>query len=416
MLFVSTTACGNQNSGSSGGSKQGPVTITVGTWDGAQEQAQLQQIINKINAQHKGVFQIKDVNVPSNYDQKLKTELAAGTAPDMFYLTDGEASTYAQDGAILNLDPYLKKYKDKDLVANTSAYYPSTLQNDKYDGSYYALPWIGQPTVMYYNPKLFKEAGLPEPTANWTWQDFLKDCQAIKQKTGAYGFLLANGWPPVYDFIWSFGGDLWNSTMTKSTFDSPQTVQALTFLQTLVKDKLVPTQAELTNVNIEDLFRQGKVAMFMGGAADGNYDAQGFTAKVQVLPKGVKQVTDLGIDDMAINSHTKVDKDLVFQAYMALLDATDHWKVVPPVKKYAANLEQLEVSDAPGGHTPKDRIQPILTSMKIARVYEQPKDPTKMQNVANVLANDVYEPLLLGTSTPEQIASKTQSDLDAAIK
>ena len=98
--------------------------------------------------------------MPSNYDQKLKTELAAGSAPDIFYLNDGEAPMYANDGALLNLDPYLNKYKSQNPVANTSDYYPVTLTNDTYKGSYYALPWIGQPTVMYYNPKLFQQAGL----------------------------------------------------------------------------------------------------------------------------------------------------------------------------------------------------------------------------------------------------------------
>jgi multiple sugar transport system substrate-binding protein len=417
MMMLSMTGCGTAGQGNSGGqhSAKGPVTITFGTWGGAEEDAQLHKIIDKINAEHKNEFQIKEINTPSNYDQKLKTQIAAGTAPDIFYLNDSQVSTYAQSGAILNLQPYLEKYKDKYVVANTDNYYPNTLKNDKYNGSYYALPWIGQPTVMYYNPKLFKQAGLPEPKAGWTWNDFLRDCRVIKQKTGTYGFLLANGWPPVYDFIWSYGGDLWNHDMTKSTFDSPQTIKALTMLHTLVQEKLVPSQAELANVDIEDLFRQGKVAMFMGGAADGNYSAKGFTAKVAPIPKGTQQVTDLGVYDMAINAHTKVDKDVAFKAFVALLDGIDHWKVVPPVKQYAANLEKIEIPDAPGGHTPADRIQPILESMKHARTYQTLSNPTAMQNFWNVLANDVYEPLLLGQETPAQIAKKTQADLNALL-
>ncbi|WP_081411879.1 ABC transporter substrate-binding protein [Alicyclobacillus herbarius] len=420
-LLFSTTACGsggNANASSSSGKSgsSGPVTITFGTWGGAEEDAQLHKIINKINQKYKNEFQIREINTPANYDQKLKTEIAAGSAPDIFYLPDGEASTYAQSGAILDLQPYLNKYKDKYVVANLDNYYPNTLKNDKYNGDYYALPWIGQPTVMYYNPKLFKQAGLPEPKDGWTWQDFLHDCQVIKQKTGTYGFLLSNGWPPVYDFVWSYGGHFWNQDMTKSTFDSPQTVKALTMLHTLVAQKLVPSQAELANVDIEDLFRQGKVAMFAGGAADGNYAAKGFMAKVAPLPKGAVQVTDLGIDDMAINAHTKVNKDTVFKAFVALLDGIDHWKVVPPIKQYAANLEAMDVPDAPGGHTPKDRIQPILTSMDHARMLRMLPNPTAQQNFWNVLSNDVYEPLLLGKESPQQIAKKTQDDLNALLK
>lgn len=54
--------------------------------------------------------------------------------------------------------------------------------------------------------------------------------------------------------------------------------------------------------------------------------------------------------------------------------------------------------------------------MKFARLYRTLPNPTAMQNFWNVLANDVYEPLLLNTSTPEEIAKKTQADLDALLQ
>ena len=58
-----------------------------------------------------------------------------------------------ENGTLLNLDPYLKKYKSQYKVANTSNYYNSSMLNAKYNGHYYSLPWIAQPVVMYYNPK-----------------------------------------------------------------------------------------------------------------------------------------------------------------------------------------------------------------------------------------------------------------------
>ena len=156
--------------------------------------------------------------------------------------------------------------------------------------------------------------------------------------------------------------------------------------------------------------------MFMGGAADGNFDAKGFQAKVAILPKGTKRVTDIGMSDIGINAHTKLNKDVVFKAYMALIDGIDHWKIVLPVKQYAANLEQMNIPDAPNGHLPKDRVQPILDSMKVARLYRQINDPSAMQKYWNVLSNDVYEPLLLNKQSPKQIAKKTQADLTALLK
>ena len=35
-----------------------------------------------------------------------------------------------------------------------------------------------------YNPAIFDEAGVPYPTANWTWEEFAAACRAITEKTG----------------------------------------------------------------------------------------------------------------------------------------------------------------------------------------------------------------------------------------
>ena len=169
LMVVFSAACGssntNKNASGSNSSKSGnkksnkkPVIIKFSTWSGEVEDKQLNKIIDKINKEHKGEFKIEETATPQNYDQKLKTEFAAGTAPDIFYLGDGEATTYAKNGVLLNVSPYLKKYKNKYTVANLKNYYSYTLKNDIYKGSYYALPWIAQPTMMWYNPNLFKQA------------------------------------------------------------------------------------------------------------------------------------------------------------------------------------------------------------------------------------------------------------------
>lgn len=408
--------CGGAGGGgntASGGGSQGPVTITLGTWGGAQENQQLQQIIDRINEQYKGKFVIKDINTPSNYDQKLNTELAAGSAPDIFYATDTNVPTYAQEGVLLDLSDLIQKYKDKAVVANPDNYFPASLQDVTYNGHYYALPWIAQPVVMYYNPNLFKQAGLPEPTPDWTWDDFMRDAKALTNpQKGIYGYLQANGWPPLEMYVWSYGGDVVNSDGTQATLNSPQAVQGLTLMENMVKQQVVPPLSKLANVDIEDLFRQGRVAMFAGGAADGNYETNGFTAKIAEMPKGTQHATYLYIADLAINAHSKVDKDLLYQAYIAILDGIDHWKVVPPVKQYAQNLQDISIPDAPGGHTPADRVPVILNSMKYARA---PRVVKNMTQYWTILGNDVYQPILMGQKTAQQAADQATKDLNAIL-
>jgi multiple sugar transport system substrate-binding protein len=416
--MLALSACGSgtnsgNNSSNSDGSSSGPVTITFSSWGGADENKQLLQIIDKINEEHKGEFVIKNINIPSNYDQKLNTELAAGTAPDIFYVSDSNVPQYAKNGALLNLTPYINKYKDQYVVANPDNYFPNSLANDKYNGDYYALPWIAQPVVMYYNPKLFEEHHVPLPHKGWTWDEFIKDAKALTDPAHhVYGYLQSNGWPPVEMYVWSYGGDFFDSNLTKSTLDSPEAVKGIDLMKRMVDEKVVPPLAELANVDIESLFRQGRVAMFAGGAADGNYNTNGFTAKIAEMPKGTQHASFLWIADLAINAHTQKDKDVVFKAYVALLDAIDHWKVVPPVKQYAQNLDQISIPDAPGGHTPADRIPVILDSMQYAR---SPQLIPKMDKYYTVLTNDIYQPVLSGKTTAQAAAKQAASDLSALL-
>ncbi|QQE77738.1 sugar ABC transporter substrate-binding protein [Alicyclobacillus sp. SO9] len=416
--MVAVTACGNgsagannNSNGTSSASKK-PVTVTFMSWGGAQENKQLLGLIKKINQQHQGQFQIKDINVPSKYSQKLNTELAAGTATDIFYVNNDNLPKYEKNGTLLNLDSYLAKYKSKYIVANPSNYYKSSLLNAKYNGHYYSLPWIAQPVVMYYNPKMFQAHNLPMPKAGWTWSQFFHDAKVLTNaKKHIYGFLQSNGWPPVEMYVWSQGGHFYNQGLTKSSLSQPAAVKGIQLLAQMRKDQVIPPLAQLANVNIESLYRQGRVAMFAGGAADGNYNSQGFTAKIAPMPKGSQNATFLYLANLAINAHTKKNKDVVFQAYAALLKAINHWKVVPPVKQYAKNLSQISVPDAPGGHTPQDRIPVILQSMKYARAPRL--TPT---NYYTILSNDIYQPILSGSTTPQKAAQKAAKALDKAIQ
>ena len=54
-----------------------------------------------------------------NYFEKLQTQIAAGTMPDLYDMWEGYIQPYAENGALVNMDPYLEKddkIKKADLV------------------------------------------------------------------------------------------------------------------------------------------------------------------------------------------------------------------------------------------------------------------------------------------------------------
>ncbi|MCX7856111.1 MAG: sugar ABC transporter substrate-binding protein, partial [Anaerolineae bacterium] len=77
------------------------VTIRLTTWAGVQESAELQQVIDKINAQVTH-FQIVHEPAPDEYYTKVQTTLAGGTAADLIWLSQEWIAGLASQGALLD--------------------------------------------------------------------------------------------------------------------------------------------------------------------------------------------------------------------------------------------------------------------------------------------------------------------------
>lgn len=413
------TACGTSNgngtsngSGASSAKSSSPQVITFASWTPWSQHPDDVKILKKINAANKGKFVLKPVYIPSaGYEQKLLTELAAGDAPDIFYLNYGDVNAFAKNNTLLDLNSYMQADKGKYLSADVNNYFPNSLTADSVKGQYYALPYIDQPDVIYYNPALFKAAHLPLPTENWTWQTFLKDAKALSDPSkNQYGYLQSPGWPPLETYIWSYGGDMFNKGMTKSLLTSPADIKGIELMQTMVKDKIIPPQSAIQNLSIEDLFRQGKVAMFMGGSDDGNYtyNNKPINTAIAPVPRGTTQATDSYIAEIAANAKAK-NPALVTQAFFALVQGMSDDQIVPPIKQYADTMEQISIPSAPNGHLPKDRLPVIKDSMKFARPIQPFPDMTQY---SSILTNDIYDPILLGNSTAQAAAAKAAKDFN----
>src|SRR5215471_10884342 len=70
-------------------------TITISTWTGVDEAAQLQKIIDKINASAAD-YQIVHQPIPNDYTTQVKTQLAGGTAADLYWLGNEDMALDSQ--------------------------------------------------------------------------------------------------------------------------------------------------------------------------------------------------------------------------------------------------------------------------------------------------------------------------------
>src|SRR5690625_4009066 len=94
------------------------------------------------------------------------------------------------------------------------------------DGEQYAVPKDFDTIGLWFNTRLFDEAGVEHPTAEWTWEDFRSAAKTISDELGdqgVYGF--AGGVTNqalVYPAIMQAGGEIISEDGTTSGYDSPE--------------------------------------------------------------------------------------------------------------------------------------------------------------------------------------------------
>ena len=182
----------------------------------------------------------------SNFEQKFKTMVAAGDAPDLFYLPATTVEPLVDPGLVEPLDG---------LIAESPApwmddFYPVVLNAFRYKrpGEGAAKLW-GFPKDfttfgMMVNLDLFERAGLRVPHDGWTWDEVADDARKITDlrepgNDRLFGVNL-NTWSEVFGLLArSFGGELYarkpdgSYDFTKPTFTSPGVVAALDYVRRL---------------------------------------------------------------------------------------------------------------------------------------------------------------------------------------
>ncbi|MEA2524642.1 MAG: multiple sugar transport system substrate-binding protein [Thermomicrobiales bacterium] len=259
--------------------EQGELRVYVCCASGEADLAIREQINKAFEAAHPGVT-VKQEVLPANtnYFEKLQTMIAAGDTPDVFDMWEGFVQPYAEAGHLLALDPYMQPgglTKDQ--------FDPQILELNSWNGQLYSLPieYVPYPAALFYNPKLFQEAGLQPPDATWTWTELRDAAIKLTKSDGGdtqqWGLLYDYAFYPQWlSWIWSSGTDFFNADQTKCNLTDPAAVSALQFWADLVnKDKVVPPPGVVESFQgVANGFKAGNVAMYFGAG----WDPPGFDA------------------------------------------------------------------------------------------------------------------------------------------
>lgn len=259
-LALAATACGGGDDGQSSGKSSGELSGTVTWWDTStvgSEDIVFKKIAEGFEKEHPKV-DVKYVNVPFGEAQnKFKNAAQANSgAPDVIRSEVAWTPDFADLGYLAPLDgtPALK---DKDDFLKQAA--ASTV----YKGKTYAVPQVIDSMGIFYNKKIFKEAGVEVPS-NIT--ELKAAARTIKDKTGKTGMYLRGDdayW--FLSFLYGEGGDLVDASSKTVTVDKPEGVKAFKVVKDLVDSGAAKTDATDGWENMQSAFKDGKVAMMING-------------------------------------------------------------------------------------------------------------------------------------------------------
>lgn len=156
-----------------------PCTIRFAWWGGQTRHERTEEVVKMFMEKYPNVTIQTEPGDFAGYFQKLPTLVGANDVWDVFQLGNNWAEF---SPVIADLTPYIE-----DGTINTDNI-PDGLLDITYDmGKQMGISLGTNADCIVYNADLFVEAGLPEPTDNWTWADYEEYAEVLKEVTGEYG-------------------------------------------------------------------------------------------------------------------------------------------------------------------------------------------------------------------------------------
>jgi multiple sugar transport system substrate-binding protein len=235
---------------------------------GKQQQV-LQGLVNEWNKQNPNMQVTQQYYGNADYAlQKVETAMAGGTYPNIAYLYGSWAANIATSPKTVDLNSYI----NSDPSFHWSDFWPAERYAATVNGKIIGIPALVDNLAVMYNKTLFAKAGLPLPTPNWTWTDFVNDAKALNDpanKVFGAGLPADGGEDTVWHYeamLWEAGGDILNSNNTQAVFNSAAGIQAMQVIQQLVAAHAF--FADTTDSKLWDLFNNNELGLYITGPWD----------------------------------------------------------------------------------------------------------------------------------------------------
>ncbi|GGZ68063.1 ABC transporter substrate-binding protein [Streptomyces echinoruber] len=275
-LALAVSACGGGTS-TGGGSDASPKTLTY--WASNQgasiavDKQVLQPELEKF--QRQTGIKVKLEVVPwSDLLNRILTAATSGQGPDVLNIGNTWSASLQATGALLPWDA-----KNFARIGGKDRFAASALASTGAPGKDpAAVPLYSMAYALYYNKKIFADAGLTRPPA--TWAELVADGRKIRQRgkqaLGAEGSNPSENIHHVFVLAKQHGADFFTPDGRPDFTNDGAVAAVKQYVDLMAKDKVVPPgNAEYAqNQSVSD-FAKGRTAMLLWQSAAANLKSQG---------------------------------------------------------------------------------------------------------------------------------------------
>jgi multiple sugar transport system substrate-binding protein len=322
--------------------------------------------------------------------QQLGQAFAGSNPPDVFYVDAARFADYASVGALL---PYGDKVSDAD------DFYPNLRKAFTYQGKLYCVPKDFSTLAMEINTDLWTKAGLSTADIPTTWEQLTTVAQKLKA-SGVTPIAIGDTRDRVGAFMVQAGGWIVNADGTKATADTPQNLQALQYVQSLLKNGLAQYPKALDAGWAGEAFGKGKAAITFAMQSD--YPTVKYT--VNPMPAGPKGQGTLSFTQCwGISAKTKY-QDQAVKFVQAMTAGTQQLAFA---KAFGVMPSRQSVQGQYSSQFPTDKA--FLDSVG----YSQ--GPVNAPKMDSVLADFDTQLQQLSSADPQAILQRLQKNTQAAL-
>lgn len=200
----------------------------------------------------------------------LQTQLSAGSQPDVVQLGFSDLDFAVNQLKAAPLDDLVgKDTVQANFDGAEHPYAPTARELGDWEGKTYGVPFVFSTPMLYFNKKLFADAGLDAGRPPATWADVHQAARTIKKKTGKDGAYVdclskaAKDWC-FQALVRSNGGSVISADRDALTFAEQPSVDVVRSMQKMVASGAMPNRTQMQAV---EAFTRGDLGMILESSA-----------------------------------------------------------------------------------------------------------------------------------------------------